>query len=49
MPVTEDLNVAYHQQDTNYYCGGACAQMVLDRIGAGLLSQDDPSMQDRKP
>jgi hypothetical protein len=41
MSVTEDLNVAYHQQDTNYYCGGACAQMVLDQIGAGLLSQDD--------
>jgi hypothetical protein len=41
MSVHEDLTVAYHQQDTNYYCGAACAQMVLDEIGAGLLSQDD--------
>lgn len=41
MPVSEDLNVAYHQQDTDYYCGGACAQMVLDEIGAGLIPQDD--------
>jgi len=41
MPTTEDLSVAYHQQDTNYYCGAACAQMVLDSIGTGLLSQDD--------
>src|SRR5215472_9448801 len=37
----EDLTVVYHQQDTNYYCGAACAQMVLDSIGAGLLNQDD--------
>src|SRR5438045_9455910 len=41
MPVSEDLTVAYHQQDTDYYCGAACAQMVLNQIGAGLLSQDD--------
>jgi len=41
MAVQEDLTVAYHQQDTNYYCGAACAQMVLDSIGAGLLDQDD--------
>src|SRR5258708_32600379 len=41
MPVHEDLTVSYHQQDTNYYCGAACAQMVLDSIGAGLLDQDD--------
>ena len=41
MPVNEDLPVVYHQQDTNYYCGAACAQMVLDEIGAGLLPQDD--------
>jgi hypothetical protein len=38
---TENLNVEYHQQDTDYYCGAACAQMVLNQIGAGLLSQDD--------
>lgn len=41
MSVHEDLNVVYHQQDTNYYCGAACAQMVLDEVGAGLLSQDN--------
>jgi hypothetical protein len=41
MPFTQDLSVSYHQQDTDYYCGAACAQMVLDSIGAGLLDQDD--------
>jgi hypothetical protein len=37
---TEDLSVSYHQQDTDYYCGAACAQMVLDSVAAGLLPQD---------
>jgi hypothetical protein len=37
----ENLPTPYHQQDTNYYCGAACAQMVLDTVGSGLLSQDD--------
>jgi len=37
----EQLTVQYHQQDTDYYCGAACAQMVLAEIGAGLLDQDD--------
>jgi hypothetical protein len=41
MPVTENLAVQMHQQDTDYYCGAACAQMVLETIGAGLLDQDD--------
>ena len=36
----EDLAVGYHQQDTNYYCGAACAQMVLHSVGEALLSQD---------
>jgi hypothetical protein len=40
MPTTENLTVPYHQQDTDYYCGAACAQMVLDSIGAGLLDQN---------
>ncbi len=40
MPVTETLSVPYHQQDTDYYCGAACAQMVLDSLGAGLLDQN---------
>ncbi|MGH3104479.1 MAG: hypothetical protein ACRDN6_10350 [Gaiellaceae bacterium] len=35
----ENLAVGHHQQDTDYYCGGACAQMVLDSIGAGILDQ----------
>jgi hypothetical protein len=38
---TTNLAVKYHQQDTNYYCGAACAQMVLAEIGAGILDQDD--------
>jgi hypothetical protein len=37
----EDLATPYHQQDTNYYCGAACAQMVIDSVGGGLLDQDD--------
>jgi hypothetical protein len=35
----EDLPTQYHQQDTDYYCGAACAQMVLQQCGAGLLGQ----------
>jgi hypothetical protein len=38
---TENLPVQHHQQDTDYYCGAACAQMVLESLGAGLLDQDD--------
>lgn len=38
---SENLPVQHHQQDTDYYCGAACAQMVLDSIGAGILDQDD--------
>lgn len=41
MSTHEDLTTQYHQQDTNYYCGAACAQMVLEQCGAGLLDQDD--------
>ncbi|HEY5750632.1 MAG TPA: hypothetical protein VIU12_31435 [Chryseolinea sp.] len=37
----KNLTTQYHQQDTNYYCGAACAQMVLAEIGAGILDQDD--------
>jgi hypothetical protein len=36
----EDLVVPYHQQDTDYYCGAACAQMVLRASGLPLLAQD---------
>ena len=35
-----NISTEYHQQDTDYYCGGAVAQMILDSIGAGLLDQD---------
>ena len=41
MSVSQNLAVQHHQQDTDYYCGAACAQMVLETIGAGLLDQDD--------
>lgn len=37
--VTEDLGTEYHQQDTNYYCGAACAQMVLEECSSGHISQ----------
>jgi hypothetical protein len=37
----QHLAVPYHQQDTNFYCGAACAQMVLGALGQPLLSQDD--------
>ncbi len=39
MTVQENQNVPYHQQDTDVYCGAACAQMVLDSIGAGIQDQ----------
>ena len=41
MSVTKNLTVPYYQQETNYYCGAACAKMVLEEIGAGALDQDD--------
>jgi len=37
----EQLDVPYHQQDTDFYCGAACAQMVLRAIGQPLLPQAD--------
>jgi hypothetical protein len=39
--MNEELNVGYHQQDTDNYCGAACAQMVLHSVGQPLISQDD--------
>ena len=41
MTVHEDIATQYHQQDTNYYCGAAAAQMVLEQCGAGLQGQVD--------
>lgn len=39
MTVHKDLATQYHQQDTDYYCGAASAQMVLAQCGAGLVDQ----------
>ncbi|GAC1526751.1 MAG: hypothetical protein NVS3B1_16440 [Marmoricola sp.] len=39
MPASEDLGTEYHQQDTNYYCGAASAQMVLQSCGSGHIDQ----------
>lgn len=39
MSYQKNLTIQYHQQDTDYYCGAACAQMVLESIGSGLLGQ----------
>ncbi len=33
-----DLKIAYYQQETNYCCGAAVAQMILAEIGATKLS-----------
>ena len=35
--VTISVATPYHQQDTNYYCGAASAQMVLASISGGKL------------
>lgn len=36
----KDLTTPYHQQDTDYYCGAAVAQMILDSIGSGIIDQN---------
>ena len=43
MPWIKNMGTKYHTQDTSYYCGGACAMMVLAEIGVGYgsLDQDD--------
>jgi len=40
MTWVKDLATPYHQQDTDYYCGAAVAQMILDSIGSGVLDQN---------
>jgi hypothetical protein len=40
MAVHDDLPVAYHQQDTDYYCGAASAQMVLNELGHWFPNQN---------
>lgn len=43
MPWIKNTGAKYHTQDTSYYCGAACAMMVLAEIGVayGALDQDD--------
>jgi hypothetical protein len=43
MPWIKNTGCKYHTQDTGYYCGAACAMMVLAEIGVGYgsLDQDD--------
>ena len=36
----KNINVPFHRQDKDNYCGSACAQMLLDSIGAGIIDQD---------
>jgi hypothetical protein len=40
MTWTKNIAAGYHQQDTDYYCGAAVAQMILDSIGSGILDQN---------
>jgi hypothetical protein len=40
MTWTKHLGTPYHQQDTDYYCGAAVAQMILDSIGSGVIDQN---------
>jgi hypothetical protein len=41
MSFNKSLPVRYHQQDGTFYCGPACAQMVLHATGAGPFTQSD--------
>jgi len=43
MPWIKNTGCKYHTQDTSYYCGAACAMMVLAEIGVSQasLDQDD--------
>ncbi|HDR27495.1 hypothetical protein [Rhodovulum sp.] len=43
MTWTFDTGAKYHTQGTNYYCGAACAMMVLAEFGLphGSMNQDD--------
>lgn len=43
MPWIKNTGSKYHSQDTGYYCGAACAMMVLAEIGVSHanLDQDD--------
>ncbi len=41
MPVYYTNPVEYHRMNFWNYCGPACAQMILNSIGAGLIPQDE--------
>lgn len=47
----DTVDLAYHQQDKDMYCGAAVAQMVLDQLGCGLEEQSDlyGQMRERRP
>ena len=34
--MSTQVNIEYHQQETRYYCGAACAQMVLNQSQVGV-------------
>jgi hypothetical protein len=34
------LNVPYHQQDNNYYCGPACVEMALEYLTGDIIPQE---------
>ena len=46
---SEDLGTEYHQQDRDYYCGAASAQMVLEECGAGILDRDTGLQRQPQP
>jgi hypothetical protein len=39
------LNVPYHQQDNNYYCGPACVEMALEYLTGDVIPQDTLAAQ----
>jgi hypothetical protein len=46
MPWIKNTGCKYHTQDTSYYCGAACAMMVLAEIGVGHASLDQDDLYD---
>jgi hypothetical protein len=40
--ITTDLPIEYHQQETDFYCGAACAQMVLQQSRVGVPHTTNP-------
>jgi hypothetical protein len=44
MPWIKNTGCKYHTQDTSYYCGAACAMMVLAEIGVGYSSLDQDNL-----